>query len=104
MKGNLTDYQKQEFLDLIRIFSPLERKILIYGNIGREIDYHKLWVLCHIPELRFGLRAEHHEVMRVIALESGYHVEEIERMEGKLLRKIRHPFRSNVMRRILQVS
>ena len=101
MKGILTEVQKQEFLDMIMAFSPVERRILIGRDVDTDVTYGNVWSLYHFPELRFGLAEEHSHILKNIGLEFGYCIEEIRTIETKALLKIRHPSRSRKLKNIL---
>ena len=101
MNGILTQVQKQEFLDIIKAFGPVERRILTGKDIGADITYDNVWSLYHFPELRFGLSEEHGHMLENIGMEFGYSIEEIWAIEAKTLRKMRHPSRSRKLKNIL---
>ena len=101
MKGILTEVQKQEFLDMIMAFGPVERRILIARDVDTDVTYDNLWSLYHFPELRFGLSEEHSHMLKNIGLEFGYCIEEIRIIETKVLLKMRHPSRSRKLKNIL---
>ena len=101
MNGILTEVQKQEFLDMIKAFGPVERRILIGRDVDTDITYDNVWSLYHFPALRFGLSDEHGHILKHIGLEFGYSIEEIRAIEAKTLRKMRHPSRSRKLKNIL---
>ena len=101
MKGILTEVQKQEFLDMIMAFGPVERRILIGRDVDTDVTYDNLWSLYHFPALRFGLSEEHSRILKSIGLELGYWIEEIRTIETKVLLKMRHPSRSRKLKNIL---
>ena len=101
MKGILTEVQKQEFLDMIMAFGPVERRILIGRDVDTDVTYDNLWSLYHFPELRFGLSREHSHILNNIGLEFGYCIEEMRAIEARALLKIRHPSRSRKLKNIL---
>ncbi|MQF48994.1 hypothetical protein FIM08_03755 [SAR202 cluster bacterium AC-647-N09_OGT_505m] len=101
MSGILTEVQKQEFLDMIKAFGPVERRILIGRDVDTDITYDNVWSLYHFPALRFGLSEEHGRILENIGREFGYSTEEIGVIEAKALLKIRHPSRSRKLKNIL---
>ena len=101
MKGILTEVQKQEFLDMIMAFGPVERRILIGRDVDPDVTCDNLWSLYHFPALRFGLSEEHSQTLKNIGLEFGYCIEEIRAIETKLLLKMRHPSRSRKLQKML---
>ena len=101
MKGILTEVQKQEFLDMMMTFGPVERRILIGRDVDTDVTYDNVWSLYHFPELRFGLSEEHSPILKNIGLEFGYCIEEIRGIENKALLKMRHPSRSRKLKNIL---
>ena len=101
MNGILSEVQKQEFLDIIKAFGPIERRILIGKGVETDITYGNVWSLHHCPTLRFGLSEEHSRILKNIGQEFGYSTEEVEAIEAKTLRKMRHPSRSRKLKNIL---
>jgi len=101
LKGILTEVQKQEFLDMMMTFGPVERRILIGRDVDTDVTYDNVWSLYHFPELRFGLSEEHSHILKNIGLEFGYCIEEIRGIENKALLKMRHPSRSRKLKNIL---
>ena len=101
MKGILTEVQKQEFLDMIMAFGPVERRILIGRGVDTDVTYDNLWSLYHFPALRFGLSEEHSRILKSIGLEFGYSIEEVRAIEARVLIKMRHPSRSRKLKTIL---
>ena len=101
MKGILTEVQKQEFLDMIMAFGPVERRILIGRDVDTDVTYDNLWSLYHFPALRFGLSEEHSRILKNIGLEFGYSIEEVRAVEVRALLKMRHPSRSRKLKNIL---
>ena len=101
MNGILSEVQKQEFLDIIKAFGPIERHILIGKDVDTDITYGNVWCLYHSPTLRFGLSQEHNRILKNIGQEFGYSTEEVEAIEAKTLRKMRHPSRSRKLKNIL---
>ena len=101
MKGILTEVQKQEFLDMIMAFGPVEHRILIGRDVDTDVTYDNVWSLYHFPALRFGLSDEHGHILKNIGLELGYSIEEIRAIETRTLRKMRHPSRSRKLKNIL---
>lgn len=101
MNGILSEVQKQEFLDIIKTFDPIERRILVGKGVDTDITYGNVWCLYHCPALRFGLSGEHSRILKNIGQEFGYSTEEVEAIEAKTLRKMRHPSRSRKLKNIL---
>ena len=101
MKGIMTEVQKQEFLDMIMAFGPVERRILIGRDADTDVTYDNLWSLYHFPALRFGLSDEHSRILKNIGLEFGYCIEEVRDIEARVLLKMRHPSRSRKLKNIL---
>lgn len=97
MKGILTDLQQEEFLDLIKVFSPFERRILISGENGTVITYQNLWSLYLLLVLSEGHRGN----LESICGEYEYSIEEATTIESKVLRKMRHPSRLRELKNIL---
>ena len=101
MKEILTETQQREFLDMIKVFGPIERRILMGKDVDTNITYNNLWSLYYFPALRFGLSREHNRILENFGWEFGYPTEQVRAIEAKALRKMRHPSRSRKLKTIL---
>jgi len=101
LNGISTEILKQEFLDMIMAFGPVERRILIGRDVDPDVTCDNLWSLYHFPALRFGLSEEHSQTLKNIGLEFGYAIEKVRAIEARALRKMRHPSRSRKLKNIL---